>query len=137
MSNWSRLLNWKGPGTYPSPPNRSKISEKYCPCLYLSTDQVWWVNELWLKRYIQKWTVLCTNTYHDVTYLVNHRMVKNKKTWIPRERYINFLWDKKIVNLCFKYHILSSFCFVAEVIFKGLHKTFCGTTEKSENKHLT
>ena len=26
LSNWSRLLNWKGPGTYPSPPNCSKDS---------------------------------------------------------------------------------------------------------------
>ena len=31
-----------------------KVSEKNCPCLYLFTDQVWWINELWFKRYIQK-----------------------------------------------------------------------------------
>ena len=34
-----------------------KISEKYWPCLYLSIDQVWWVNELWFKKYIQKCTL--------------------------------------------------------------------------------
>ena len=34
-----------------------KISENYCPCLYLSTDQVWLLNELWFNRYIQKSTM--------------------------------------------------------------------------------
>ena len=34
-----------------------KISRKYWPCLYLSIDQIWWVNELWFKRYIQKCTL--------------------------------------------------------------------------------
>ena len=51
-----------------------KIPEKYCPCFYLSVDLVWWVNELWFKRYIQK------NTHHDVKYLVNQWVVKNTKT---------------------------------------------------------
>ena len=31
-----------------------KNSQKYFPCLYLSIDQVWWVNESWLKRCFQK-----------------------------------------------------------------------------------
>ena len=53
------------------------ISKNYCPCLYLSIDQVWWVNELWFKRLH---TVSCTNTHHDITDLVNHGMVKNTKT---------------------------------------------------------
>ena len=30
--------------------------------------------------------VSCTNTHHDVTYFVNHGMVKNTKTWIFREQ---------------------------------------------------
>ena len=34
-----------------------KIHENYCPCLYLSIGQVCWLNELWFKRYIQKWTL--------------------------------------------------------------------------------
>ena len=34
-----------------------KISEKYWPCLYLSIDQVWCINELWFKRIIQKCTL--------------------------------------------------------------------------------
>ena len=39
-----------------------KISEKYCPCLYLSIDQVWFVNV----------HPVSYNTHHDITDLVNH-----------------------------------------------------------------
>ena len=28
-----------------------KIHENYCPCIHLSIGQVWWLNELWFKRY--------------------------------------------------------------------------------------
>ena len=35
--------------------------------------------------------ISCTNTYHDVTDLVNHEMTGNTKTWISRERTITFL----------------------------------------------
>ena len=31
-----------------------KIFKKYYPCLYLSINLFWWVNELWFKRYFQK-----------------------------------------------------------------------------------
>ena len=34
-----------------------RIPENYCLCLYLSVSQIWWLNELWFKRYIQKWTL--------------------------------------------------------------------------------
>ena len=38
-----------------SPPNCSKNLWKLLPLLlYLSNGQVWWLNELWFKRYIQK-----------------------------------------------------------------------------------
>ena len=30
------------------------IPENYCSSLYLSIGQVWWLNELWFKIYIQK-----------------------------------------------------------------------------------
>ena len=58
-----------------------KIPENYCPCLYLSVGQVWWLNEMWFKRYIYSkiQLVSCTNTHHDATDLVNHGMVKNTK----------------------------------------------------------
>ena len=62
--------------------------------------------------------VSCTNTHRDVTDLVNHGMVKNTKTWISWERNIIFLRNKKIVNLCFRWHILRSYRFVMEVTFK-------------------
>ena len=37
--------------------NVQRITKNYCPCLYLSTGQVWWLHELWFKRYIQKCTL--------------------------------------------------------------------------------
>ena len=39
--------------------------------------------------------VSCTNTYHDVTDLVNHGIVKKTKTVISCERNITFLRNKK------------------------------------------
>ena len=55
-----------------------KNSQKYFPCLYLSIDQVWWVNESWI--FSKMLPVSCTNTHHDVTHLVNHGMVKDTKS---------------------------------------------------------
>ena len=119
-----------------------KVPENYCPYWYLSTGQVWWLNELWFKRYIPKMHRLsCTNADHDVTDLVNHEIVKNTKTWISWERYITFLPNKKIPNLCLWWHIFRSYHFVAEVIFKlwdpckkrspykiqAIHKSFINT----------
>ena len=62
LSNWSRLLNSNGSGTQPSPPFVQKSSEKYCPCLYLSIDQDWWVNELWFKRCTLSHVLILTMT---------------------------------------------------------------------------
>ena len=79
-----------------------------------------WLNELWFKRYIKKCTFshVLINTHHDVTDLVNNGMVKNAKTWLSGEQNITFLWNKKILNLYLSWHILRSYCFVAEVTFK-------------------
>ena len=63
--------------------------------------------------------VWCTNTHHDVTNLVNCGMVKNTKTWIYWERNIVFLRNRKILNLCRRWHILRSYRFVVEVTFKS------------------
>ena len=57
LSNWSRLLKWKGPVTYPSPSNVQKNAENFWPCLFLSIAQGWCLNELWFKRYIEKCTL--------------------------------------------------------------------------------
>ena len=58
------------------------IPESYCSCLYLTAGQVWWLNELWFKRYIQKCTLshilILIMTSH---YLINYGMCKNTKTW--------------------------------------------------------
>ena len=62
--------------------------------------------------------VSCTNTHHDVTNLVKDRMVKNIQSRISRERNITFLSNKKIPNLCLRWHILRIYGFVAKVIFK-------------------
>ena len=61
--------------------------------------------------------VWCTNTHRNVTDLVNHGMVKNTYTWISWERNIIFLRNKKSLNLCFRWHILRSYRFLAEVTF--------------------
>ena len=69
------------------------------------------------KIYSKMHPASCTNTYHDVTDLVNHRMVKNTKTWISLERNIMFLRNKKIPNLCLRWPLLRSYYFVVEVTF--------------------
>ena len=47
-------------------------------------------------------------------------MVKNTKTWISWEQNIVFLRNTKILNLCFRWHILRSYRFEAEVTFKQI-----------------
>ena len=61
--------------------------------------------------------VSCTNIYHDITDLINHRMVKNTKTSISWEQNINVIWNKNIFNLCLRWHILRNYCFVFLVFF--------------------
>ena len=87
------------------------------------------------KIYSEMHLVSCTKTHHDITDLVNHRMVKNTKTWISWEWKITFLQNKKILNLGIRWYILRSYCFVAEVTFKisDFCNTFlqmCGSREK-------
>ena len=62
------------------------------------------------KIYSKMHLVSCTNTHCDITDLVNDGIVKNTKTWISSERDIIFLCNKKILNPCFRWHILLSFC---------------------------
>ena len=69
-------------------------------------------------------TVSCTNTHHDVTELVNHGMAKNTSRMEH-----NYSLKQKILNLCFRWHILRNYRFLAEVSFKSIHvkthKKFC------------
>ena len=59
----------------------------------------------------------CTNTHHDITDFVDLGMVKNTKTWMSWEENITSLRNKKILNMCLRWHISRSYCFVAEVTF--------------------
>ena len=97
-----------------------KIAENYCSRLYLLIGHVWWLYELYFKRYIQKCNLshVLINTHHEVAELVNHGSVKNTKTWISWERNITFPRDKKTLNLCLRWHVLKSYRFAAEVTFK-------------------
>ena len=87
-----------------------KITKNYCSCFYLSVGQVWWLHELWFKRYIQKCTlprVLILIVTSQILWVMGWL-----KTWISWERNIIFL------NLCLSWHILRSYRFLAEVTFK-------------------
>ena len=68
-------------------------------------------------------THVLINTHHDVIDLSNHGMVRITKTWISWEPNITFLRNKKILNLCLRWHILRRYCFVAEVTFKCITLT--------------
>ena len=60
-----------------------------------------------------------------------HELVKNTKTWISWERNITFLRNK--TNLNFKWHILRSYRFVAEVTYKAfvLSEMLVGITKSA------
>ena len=80
----------KDPALSPSPPNSSKDSKKYCPCLYLSVGQVWWLNELWFKRYIQK----CTQSQILIVIMISQiwqmrRWLKIQKLEYLRTKYFS------------------------------------------------
>ena len=62
-----------------------KIPENYWPCLYLSVNQVWLVNELCFKRYSKMHPVSCTNSswHHRLGQSGND---KNTKVWISWEQ---------------------------------------------------
>ena len=119
MSNYSRWLNWKDLEHSSSSPSYSKISENYCPCLYLSIGQVCWLYKLWFKRYIHK----CIQS-HLLIFIMMSQIWQivwsfKRQVWISWEQDINFQGNKKIVNMCLRWHILRSYCFVVEVAFKG------------------
>ena len=101
-------------------PNCSKDSWKLLPLfrsinwpsLVIYRDAVW-------KIYSKMCPVSFTNILHDVIDLVNRGMVKKTRTWISWEWNITFLQNKKILNLCLRWHILNGYRFIAEVTFKA------------------
>ena len=74
------------------------------------------------KTYSKMHLVSCTDTHHDVKASVNHEMVTNTKTWPSRKRNIIFPWNKKILNLCLRWHLLRSYRFEAEVTLNTMLK---------------
>ena len=46
-----------------------KITESYFPSLYLSFGYVWWLHELWFKRYVQKYTL-----FHVLIFIVTSQI---------------------------------------------------------------
>ena len=118
LSNWSRLLNWKGPGTKLQSSKSLKGFQKNIAVAYTQKLTTFgWLMSCDSKDIFKNVPASCDNTHHDVTDLVNHEMIKNTKTWISCERNKAFLWNKKILNLCLRCHILRSYRFVPEVPF--------------------
>ena len=70
------------------------------------------------KIYSKMSHVPCPNIHHDITDLVNYRIIKNTKTWISWEWNITFLWNKKIICLCLGWYIFRSYHSVANVTRK-------------------
>ena len=107
MNNWSRLLNWKGLELSTNHSNHSNDSRKILTFLSINWTSLvgYWV--VVQKIYSKMHPVSCTNTHHDATDLV-----------ISQERNIAFLWNKKIIDLCLRWHILRSYCVVAEVTLR-------------------
>ena len=116
LSNLSRLLNWKGPGTKLQ---YSKMFKRFLKITALaSIYQLTNFGDL-MSCGSKMHLVACTNTHHDVTDFVDLGIAKNTKTWISLERNITFLGNKKVLNLRLRWHILRSYCVEAEVTFKS------------------
>ena len=67
--------------------------------------------------------VSCTNTNHDVTDLVNERMVKNTKTLISSEGNIPFLRNKNFFKGYLSYKMITSQNVPSEVSQNVLSET--------------
>ena len=110
----------KGLELGPSHPYCLKHSLKLLPLLisinYLS-NKVWWLNELWFKWYIQKCTLL-----HVLIFIMTSllwyimRQLKIQK--------LEYLENRKILNQCFRWHILRSYPFAVEVNFNVTFKCY-------------
>ena len=89
---------------------------------------------LWVavqKIYSKMHPVSCTNTHHDV--IID---LVNTKTWISWEWYITFLWNKNILNLCLRWHILRNYHFLAEVTFMNWMQKTLDTITGEKQKLL-
>ena len=92
LSNFSRLLNWKEPGTYPQSSKYFKGLRKIIALSYIfqlnksSVSMSCGSKDIYLKLRSFAYTD------HDTTDLLNHGNVKNAKTWIHWEWNITFYY---------------------------------------------
>ena len=131
--NYNKIGHWviragckieKGLELSPSTPKCSRVLKIIALayiCQLAKFDDL--MRELLFKRYIQKCTVLRTNTHPDVTDLINHGMVKNTRTYISWEPNITFQRNKKILNLCLRWYILRSYRFAFYHAFSSMLET--------------
>ena len=114
------MLNCKRPGTCPQ---SSKLFKKFLKIIALAyiyqSAKFGDVISCGSKKYLKIHLAPCTNTHQNITGFVNHGVFKTTKTWIFWEQNITFLQNKKVLNLCLRWHILRNYCFLVEVIFNN------------------
>ena len=117
LSNRNRLLNYKGPGTYPQ---ISKLFKRFLKIITLAYIYQF-VKFADFMSCDSKYIFKTATLFHVLILIMASQingMVRNTKTWISWERKIRFLQNKKIINLYRKWHILISYRFSTEVTFK-------------------
>ena len=126
MSNWSKLLNWR---LNPSPPDCSKDSWKIIALVFIYQLANFGDLMSYGSKDIFKYAPCLF--HHDVTDMVNQDMAKDTKIWVSWEWNVNFLWNKKILNIYLRWHISRNYCFVAEVIFRSQgYRVWCRSNQK-------
>ena len=120
LSNWNRLLNWKGPETYPKSSKLFKRTLKITALIYIYQlakfgDLMSCGSKICSKMH----PVLCCNTHRDVTDVVNRVIIKNVRAWVSLKWNITVLGNKNILlNLHLRWRILKSYCLAVEVTFE-------------------
>ena len=127
VSNLSRFLKWKVPGTSQQ---SIKLLRKFLKIIafgyvYKLVKFVDLISCGSKNTYSKMHPASCFNTHHDVTDFVYHGMVNNTKTWTSWKCNITFPQNKKILNLHLRWHILRSYCFVAGATFKNVKSSTC------------
>ena len=126
LSNWSRLLNWKRPGTQSHSFKLFKRFLRIVALVYIY--QLTKFGDLMScdSKYIFKIALCFMYQYSSWRLdLVNHVMFENTKTLIFWERNITFLQNKKILNLCLRWYIFRSYLFLAKVTFNHNFFAIC------------
>ena len=84
------------------------IPENYLPCWYRSIGQIWWLNEMWFKKYNQKCTV-----FHALVIFIMRSQIWQILRWLRKHNLEclengkkTFYKIKKIISLWLRWHIL-------------------------------